>query len=111
MFIIYTFMLFTDFVSDVEVKFLIGNFCIAFVGLHLIVNIGIIGFHSIMDCREKLRHRRWKKMHAKRVQDNLAAKLKLRLKFNFENNFSQKLQLKLENLGETKSKQQLLELY
>jgi hypothetical protein len=56
-------MLFTDFVSDVEIKFMIGNFCIAFVGLHLIVNIGIIGFHSIMVFREKLRHLRWKKMH------------------------------------------------
>jgi hypothetical protein len=97
-------MLFTDFVSDVEIKFLIGNFCIAFVGLHLIVNTGIIGFYSIMDCRKKLRHRRWKKMHAKRVQDNLAAKLKQRLKLNLENNSSQKLQLKLENLGETKFK-------
>jgi hypothetical protein len=59
MFVIYTFMLFTDFVGDVEVKFLIGYFCITFVGLHLVVNIGIIGFNSIIDFREKLRHRRW----------------------------------------------------
>jgi hypothetical protein len=72
-------MLFTDFVTDVEIKFTIGNFCVAFVGLHLIVNMGIIGFHSIMVFREKLRHLRWKKMHSKRVQDNLSAKLKLRL--------------------------------
>ncbi len=51
MLVIYTFMLFTDFVSDVEIKYFIGYFCITFVGLHLFVNIGIIGLHSMMDCR------------------------------------------------------------
>jgi hypothetical protein len=79
MFVIYTFMLFTDFVPDVEIKFLTGNFCIALVVLHFIVNIGIISFHSIIDCREKLRHHRWKKMHAKRVHENFSAKMIQRL--------------------------------
>ena len=54
-------MLYTDFVPDVEMKYLIGYFCIAFVGLNLIVNIGIISFYTIKDCRDKFKQFRQKK--------------------------------------------------
>ena len=90
MFTVYTFMIFSDYVQDVDIEFLVGYFAIGFVAVHLFVNIGLIGLHSFFDCREKIRHRRWKKMHAKRVQDNLAAKLFLKLNKNSQNGLSLK---------------------
>jgi hypothetical protein len=64
---VYTFMMFSDFVQDVDTEFVVGYLAIGFVGIHLLVNIGLIGLHSFKECKEKIRHRRWKKMHAKRV--------------------------------------------
>jgi hypothetical protein len=67
MFTVYTFMIFSDFVQDVDTKFMVGYLAIGFVAIHLLVNIGLIGLHSFIQFKEKIRHRRWKKMHAKRV--------------------------------------------
>lgn len=78
MLVVYTFMLFSDFVTNVEMQFKIGYFACGFVTLHLVMNIGLIGWHSIKNCREKCKEKRLKQIHAQRVQDALVVKLRLR---------------------------------
>jgi hypothetical protein len=43
---VYTFMIFSDFVEDVDTEFVVGYLAIGFVAIHLLVNFGLIGLHS-----------------------------------------------------------------
>jgi len=59
MFAIYHLVIFTDFVPDIETKYLMGWSCIAVTSFNMLVNLTIVFIETMVDLHHKLK--RWLK--------------------------------------------------